>query len=251
MVNKMNQVEICCGSYQDCIAAYQGGAKRVELNSALSVGGLTPSLIAVKRVKEETDLKVMCMVRPRAGGFCYDKTDIQLMMEEAKLLLDNGADGIVFGFLNEDGSIAKEPTQAMVKLIKSYQKEAVFHRAIDVTPDIDQAIQVLIECQVDRILTSGQEPKAMQGIECITHLQKEYGDKIQILPGSGMNASNAKEMLEKAGVNQIHSSCKSYCHDATTILGHVSYAYLDAPHELDYDVVDAGLVKEFVKAVCQ
>ena len=92
----------------------------------------------------------------------------------------------------------------------------------------------------------------MQGIECITHLQKEYGDKIQILPGSGMNASNAKEMLEKAGVNQIHSSCKSYCHDVlTTILGHVSYAYLDAPHELDYDVVDAGLVKEFGKAVCQ
>ena len=88
----------------------RGGAKRVELNSALSVGGLTPSLIALKRVKEETDLKVMCMVRPRAGGFCYDKRDIQLMMEEAKLLLDNGADGIVFGFLNEDGSIAKEPT---------------------------------------------------------------------------------------------------------------------------------------------
>ena len=97
----MNQVEICCGSYQDGIAAHQGGAKRIELNSALSVGGLTPSVVALRRLKKETDLKVMCMVRPRAGGFCYDETDTAIMMEEAELLLENGADGIVFGFLKE------------------------------------------------------------------------------------------------------------------------------------------------------
>ena len=98
MVNKMNQVEICCGSYQDGISAYKGGAKRIELNSALSVGGLTPSVVALRRLKKETDLKVMCMVRPRASGFCYDKTDTDIMMEEAKMLLEQGADGIVFGF---------------------------------------------------------------------------------------------------------------------------------------------------------
>ncbi len=249
MVNKMNQVEICCGSYQDGIAANQGGAKRIELNSALSVGGLTPSVVALRRLKKETDLKVMCMVRPRAGGFCYDKTDTAIMMEEAELLLENGADGIVFGFLKEDKTIDEEKTQDMVKLIKSYQKEAVFHRAIDVTIDIDEAMQCLIRCGVDRILTSGQRAKAMEGIECIAHIQKTYGDKIQILPGSGMNVQNAKEMLEKAQVHQIHSSCKSYAQDPTTVSQYVTYAYMDAPHESDYDQVDAALVKQLVDVV--
>ena len=92
-------IEVCAGSYQDCIAAYQGKAKRVELNSALSVGGLTPSVASLVRVKKETDLTVICMVRPRAAGFCYEKEDVEIMFEDAKILLDHGADGIAFGFL--------------------------------------------------------------------------------------------------------------------------------------------------------
>lgn len=91
-------VEVCAGSYQDCIAAYKGKADRVELNSALSVGGLTPSVSSLRKVKEETNLKVICMVRPRAAGFCYDEDDEMIIMEDAQLLLDNGADGISFGF---------------------------------------------------------------------------------------------------------------------------------------------------------
>ena len=100
-------VEVCAGSYQDCIAAYKGKATRVELNSALSVGGLTPSLASLRRVKKETNLQVICMVRPRAAGFCYEKEDVEIMFEEAKILLENGADGIAFGFLNMDGTIQK------------------------------------------------------------------------------------------------------------------------------------------------
>ena len=88
--------EVCAGSYQDCLAAEKGGADRVELNSALSVGGLTPSLISLMRAKKETSLRIVCMVRPRAGGFCYDETEAQLMLEEAELLLEHGADGIAF-----------------------------------------------------------------------------------------------------------------------------------------------------------
>ena len=79
-------IEVCAGSYQDCIAAYQGSAKRVELNSALSVGGLTPSVASLIRVKKETDLTVICMVRVRAAGFCYEKEDIEIMFEDAKIL---------------------------------------------------------------------------------------------------------------------------------------------------------------------
>ena len=91
--------------------------RSVELNSALSVGGLTPSLISLMRAKKETSLKIVCMVRPRAGGFCYDETEAQLMLEEAELLLEHGADGIAFGFLKADRTVDAEKTKKMVELI--------------------------------------------------------------------------------------------------------------------------------------
>ena len=242
-------IEVCAGSYQDCIAAYQGSAKRVELNSALSVGGLTPSVASLVRVKQETDLTVICMVRVRAAGFCYEKEDVKIMFEDAKILLDHGADGIAFGFLNEDGTICEEDTKRMIDLIHSYNKEAVFHRAFDVTPDAFEAIETLIDLGADRVLTSGQKAKAMEGMDLIKQLQSQYGSQMEILAGSGMNAGNAVEMIETTGISQVHSSCKSYSNDPTTSSEYVTYAYLSAPHENDYDVVDEALVKKLVGAV--
>lgn len=242
-------IEVCAGSYQDCLAAYQSGAKRVELNSALSVGGLTPSVASLVRVKKETDLTVICMVRPRAAGFCYEKEDVEIMLEDAKILLDHGADGIAFGFLNADGTIQKEQTQQMIELIHSYHKEAVFHRAFDVTPNPYFAMETLIDLHVDRVLTSGQQAKAMDGIDLIQKLNQKYGDKIQILPGSGINATNAKKMMDTTGVYQVHSSCKNYKEDKTTTRNAVSYSYLENPHGNDYDVVDEKLVKQLVNSI--
>ena len=223
-------IEVCAGSYQDCIAAYNGKAKRVELNSALSVGGLTPSIASLVRVKRETDLSVICMVRPRGAGFCYEKADVEIMLQE-------------------DGTIHKEYTKKMVGLIHSYQREAVFHRAFDVTPDAFEAIETLIDLGVDRILTSGQKTKAMEGIDLIKVLNNQYGKKIQILPGSGMNAGNAKIMMNYTGVYQVHSSCKNYKTDVTTAKNGISYSYLESPHENDYDVVDVELVKKLVDSI--
>ena len=164
-------IEVCAGSYQDCLAAYRGGAQRAELNSALSVGGLTPSVAALRRAKQETSLKIICMVRPRAAGFCYDEADVQIMMDDARILLQEGADGIAFGFLDEHGRVAGEDTAAMCELIHSFGKEAVFHRAFDVCEDPFAAMQTLIQCGADRLLTSGQQAKAVQGAELIRTLQ--------------------------------------------------------------------------------
>ena len=235
-------VEICTGSYADCMAAFHGGAERVELNSALSVGGLTASVAVLRRVKKETTLKVICMVRPRAGGFCYDEAETKIMMEEARLLLENGADGIAFGFLHADGTVHRERTLQMSELIHSFGKEAVFHRAFDVTKDPFQAMQVLLSCKIDRLLTSGQRAKAMQGAELIAQLQDCFGDRIEILAGSGVNAQNAGELLARTGIRQVHSSCKGYRLDPTTASEHVSYAYLDDAHAMEYDVVEETLV---------
>lgn len=239
-------VEICTGSYADCMAAFHGGAERVELNSALSVGGLTASVAVLRRVKKETTLKVICMVRPRAGGFCYDEAETKIMMEEARLLLENGADGIAFGFLHADGTVHRERTLQMSELIHSSGKEAVFHRAFDVTKDPFQAMEVLLSCKIDRLLTSGQRAKAMQGSELIAQLQDRFGDRIEILAGSGVNAQNAGELLAHTGIRQVHSSCKGYRLDPTTASEHVSYAYLDDAHAMEYDVVEETLVRALI-----
>lgn len=242
-------VEICTGSYADCMAAFHGGAERVELNSALSVGGLTASVAVLRRVKKETTLKVICMVRPRAGGFCYDEAETKIMMEEARLLLENGADGIAFGFLHADGTVHRERTLQMSELIHSFGKEAVFHRAFDVTKDPFQAMEVLLSCKIDRLLTSGQRAKAMQGAELIAQLQDRFGDRIEILAGSGVNAQNAGELLARTGIRQVHSSCKGYRLDPTTAREHVSYAYLDDAHAMEYDVVEETLVRALIDAL--
>lgn len=242
-------VEICTGSYADCMAAFHGGAERVELNSALSVGGLTASVAVLRRVKKETTLKVICMVRPRAGGFCYDEAETKIMMEEARLLLENGADGIAFGFLHADGTVHRERTLQMSELIHSFGKEAVFHRAFDVTKDPFQAMEVLLSCKIDRLLTSGQRTKAMQGSELIAQLQDRFGDRIEILAGSGVNAQNAGELLARTGIRQVHSSCKGYRLDPTTASEHVSYAYLDDAHAMEYDMVEETLVRALIDAL--
>ena len=242
-------VEICTGSYADCMAAFHGGAERVELNSALSVGGLTASVAVLRRVKKETTLKVICMVRPRAGGFCYDEAETKIMMEEARLLLENGADGIAFGFLHADGTVHRERTLQMSELIHSFGKEAVFHRAFDVTKDPFQAMEVLLSCKIDQLLTSGQRAKAMQGAELIAQLQDRFGDRIEILAGSGVNAQNAGELLARTGIRQVHSSCKGYRLDPTTASEHVSYAYLDDAHAMEYDVVEETLVRALIDAL--
>ena len=110
-------------------------------------------------------------------------------------------------------------------------------------------METLIDLGVNRVLTSGLESKAMEGIKLIKELQEKYGDKIEILAGSGMNASNAKEMMEETGIYQVHSSCKDWLKDPTTACNNVSYAYAPAPHECDYDVVSLELVKKIINSI--
>ena len=241
---KSDLFEVCAGSVQDCINAQLCGADRVELNSALHLGGLTPSLAMLRLVKEKTSLKVVCMDRPRAAGFCYDDVEIETMFEDAKILLENGADGISFGFLNSDATINVTETKKMVELIHQYQKEAVFHRAFDCVDDPMHAIKQLIDCGVDRILTSGLQPTALQGSSVIAKLQSEFGNQIELLAGSGINANNIRALKEQTGLHQFHGSCKEWCKDPTTTVGNVSYAYHESD---DYDCVSLEKVKSIVQ----
>ena len=239
------KLEICCGSYQDCLAAQKGGASRIELNSALYLGGLTPNAATVKLAKANgVTLPIVCMVRPRAAGFHYNEDEVAEMFAQAKDLLDAGSDGLAFGFLTNDAKIDVELTKKMVDLIHSYQAEAVFHRAFDCVSNEKAAIETLIELGVDRILTSGLYPTAIEGKGCIKELVKEYGDRMQILAGSGIKPANVADFVAETGVGQVHSSAKTWFIDPTTTAPHCSYAYHEAN---DYDGVDVEIVKNLVK----
>jgi copper homeostasis protein len=242
-------VEVCCGSYYDCVQAYKGKADRVELNSALHMGGLTPSIASLVLTKKNTDLKVICMVRPRGAGFCYEKEDYETLVFDVKSMLEHGADGIAFGLLDDKGNINVSQTKEVIDIIKSYgsEKEAVFHRAFDCVSQPYEAIEILIKLGVDRVLTSGLEDKAVQGVELLKDLQKNFGDKIEILAGSGINAKNVKQLMEDTGISQVHSSCKAWLKDKTTTKNRVSYAYVNDKYS--YDIVDAKLALELVKIV--
>ncbi len=202
-------VEICTGSLSDVMAAVSvGETDRIELNCALELGGLTPSLSTLKQAVRLTDKPVISMVRPSGAGFVYNRAEKQTMYEDAVLFLENGAAGIVFGSLDEDQTVDEDFTAEMVRLIHSYGKQAVFHKAFDETPDLSAACETLIRLGIDRILTSGGRPDVSSGSAMISHLLSVYGGRIEILPGGGVSERNISDVLRATGAKQIHMSAK-------------------------------------------
>lgn len=239
-------VEVCAGSVEDCITAQTCGANRIELNSGLYLGGLTPSAGMLVSAKQHTNIPIITMIRPRGGGFCYSELEVESMIYDAENLIQNGSDGLVFGFLNEDSTVNMKLTQKFVDICHNAGIEAIFHRAFDCVLDPIKAIEDLIACGVDRVLTSGLQDHASDGIELLTELHKTYSKDIELCVGSGVNESNALEIVEKTGIHQLHSSFKTWYLDPTKKNDSVSYAY---SHLGDYDGVSEDKLKSFMSTV--
>ncbi len=241
--------EICCGSLEDVITAEKAGADRVELNAALSLGGLTPSIASVKLATEICpNIKIVPILRPRGGGFHYNEWELQTMIKDLEEFVKLPIEGVAFGCLNVDGNIHKEQTRKITEFLHQHGKIAVFHRAYDCVKDPYKAMETIIEIGVNRVLTSGLAPKAVDCVQLLAELQKRFGERIEILAGSGVNEANVRTLIEKTGITQYHSSCKGWRKDPTTV-GSVSYSYLPAPHESDYEIVSSEKAKAFVEAV--
>lgn len=242
-------VEVCAGSYEDAWNAQVSGASRIELNSALYMGGLTPSLGTLLLTKKVVSVPVIAMVRPRGGGFHYSDKEKEVMWKDAEIMLEHDADGIAFGFLDNDGDIDVHASKSMINLIHSYGKEAVYHRAFDCVKDPFVSMELLISLGVDRVLTSGLEATAFEGKRMLKKLQFQYGDQIEILAGSGIHSDNVIDLMEYTGICQIHSSCKGWKYDGTAIKNHVSYAYALEKHACEYDVVDPSVVQKLAETI--
>ncbi len=194
--------ELCTDSLNGALAADKFGFKRIELCSALSIGGLTPSVGLIEACVKQSSVEVHVMIRHKEGGFNYTSDDIAIMKADIKAAATAGAHGVVFGNLTDDNLIA-DANKELLLLAKSLDMQVTFHRAFDFVSDYKIAIKQLIEMDFDRLLTSGLQPKAEQGLEVIKDLQTNYGNKIEIMAGSGVNSSNAIK-ISNSGVSNLH-----------------------------------------------
>ena len=234
-------VEVCCGSVDDVTEADRAGADRVELNSSLFLGGITPSLGELIVARRSTRMKIMAMVRPREGGFCYTDAEFQTALADAQALLRHGADGIVFGFLKPDGTVDTDRCRQMIDRIGD--KESVFHRAIDVVPDWKKAMDSLCGLGVTRILTSGQSPSVWEGARTVSEMIRYARGRIQVLPGAGITTRNVRPIVEATGCTQVHVAMSRTCTDTSTsgnpriFFGGALYPPEDRFHMIDRDAV--------------
>ena len=198
-------IEVAAGTVEDALAAREGGADRVELNAGLELGGLTPSVGALRLVRESAGLPVVVMLRPRPAGFVYSATEMLTVRRDAEVFCAEGATGVAFGFLKSDRTIDLNATRALVTQL-GRKVETVFHRAFDLTPDPLVALEALIDLGVTRVLTSGQASSAAQGAELIRNLIERARGRIEVLPGGGIRATNARSIVRRTAATQLHGT---------------------------------------------
>jgi copper homeostasis protein len=215
------RIEACIASLSDAVAAAEGGADRLELNQAIELGGLTPPVALLQQIKAAVDLPVVCMVRPRGGGFHYQSHELMVMRTSAKQLLEAGADGIVSGVLDSAGGLHATFWRDLKAMVG--KRELVFHRALDTSETTSTLFEQLISLGTTRVLTSGGEPTAWEGMERLQQWQATYGDRIEILPGSGIRPDNARELLQATGCQQLHGTFSSLRSDFATPVGPSEY----------------------------
>ncbi len=206
------QLEVCLDTIEEAIAAHEAVVDRLEVCSALAVGGLTPSLGLVQACVALNGPEVHVMIRPRSGGFCYRTAEFKIMQHNLKLAGDAGAKGVVFGVLTESQLIDLPQNETLLNTAKGLGLECTFHRAFDLLEDTQQGLTQLINLGFDRLLTSGLQPFAIQGLSTIRQLVLRAEGRIQIMAGSGVNPQNASLLLG-TGVDALHFSARRVVED--------------------------------------
>lgn len=199
-------LETCVDSVQSAIEAEKGGADRVELCSNLVIGGTSPGESLFRQVRESTGLKIRTLLRPRFGDFCYDKYEFQTLRDEVRMFRKLGADGVVIGILNPDGTLNLEQMRALCE--EAGDMGITLHRAFDVCRDPYETMEQCVELGIDTILTSGQKSSAWEGRDLIAELVEKSAGRIEILAGAGINAETIEKLITYTKASAYHMSGK-------------------------------------------
>ena len=199
-------LEVCAGSVESVLAARNGGAARVELCSALEIGGITPSVGLMHEARKVEGIKLHVLIRPRGGDFLYDEQETDCMVHDIIAAKECGADGVVIGALTPEGDIDTAVCRHLVEAADGMS--ITFHRAFDMCCAPDKALEKIISLGCDRILTSGQAATAEAGIEQLRKIINLANGRISIMPGCGVNARNAAKILDATNAYEIHASAR-------------------------------------------
>lgn len=195
-------LELCLESVDSVIAADRGGAQRVELCANLLEGGTTPSAGAIRAARENTKAGINVMIRPRGGDFLYTDAEFESMKHDIRIAKELGADGIVLGLLRADGTVDVERTRQLVELANPLP--VTFHRAIDVSRDLLEALEAVISTGASRVLTSGGQPSVVDGASMVAKMVEAAKDRIIVMPGCGITPDNVLSVLETTGADEVH-----------------------------------------------
>lgn len=200
------KLEIIGFTIEGCEIAQRAGANRIELCDNATDGGTTASYGFIKAARKILQIELFPIIRPRGGDFFYSEQEFQIMKTDVEICKQLGCEGIVTGILTKDAEVDKKRCRALVEL--AYPLQVTFHRAFDRTIDPFNALEDIIEIGCERILTSGQKADATHGAELIKHLIEKAGDRIIIMPGSGVKAENILQMAKTTGAVEFHSSAR-------------------------------------------
>ncbi|MEO6818004.1 MAG: copper homeostasis protein CutC [Edaphobacter sp.] len=198
--------ELCAESIDACLAAQEGGANRIELCSALSEGGLTPSHGLIREAVRSSGLPIHVLLRPRGGDFMYTDAEFNVMREDLKHLRLLGASGAVLGVLRADGTVDVERTRELVEMAGAM--EVTFNRAFDHTASLDQALEDVIATGCRRVLTSGGERDVVSGGKSLARLIEQAAGRIEIAVGGGLRLKNAAAVARTTGAQHFHGSIR-------------------------------------------
>jgi copper homeostasis protein len=194
-------IEVCVDSVESALGAQQGGADRVELCDNLLEGGTTPSAGAIAVTRERLRIGLHVIIRPRGGDFCHSEAELGSMRHDIDVAKRLGADGVVFGLLQPDGSVDVARTRELVELARPLP--VTFHRAFDVARDPEEALEQIVGLGIERLLTTGQEPSVMEGLDLVAALVKQAGSRLIVMPG-GVNERNVARVLAATGAREVH-----------------------------------------------
>jgi copper homeostasis protein len=198
------KIEICVEGIDDAIAAEQGGADRVELCASLLEGGITPSDGTISETKARLSIPIHVILRPRGGDFLYSPAEFATMLKDIARLRELGVTGVVIGCLLPDGTVDEARTTALVAAARPLS--VTFHRAFDVTADPETALEALIRCGVDRVLTSGQQPDGVAGIPLLARLHRQAAGRIITMGCGALTAATIGRVRRETGLEELHFS---------------------------------------------
>lgn len=197
-------LELCVESLEAALAAEVGSADQIELCAKLSIGGVTPSFPLLAATVKALSIPVSVLIRPHGGDFTCTASEFEQMREQVEQAKLAGAAGVVVGILRSDGRVDVERSAALVEL--AYPMKAVFHRAFDMTPDLSEALEAVIQTGADRLLTSGGAPDVLTGADAIADLHAQAGGRLDVMAGGGLTLSSLVEVVRRTGVSSFHGS---------------------------------------------